>query len=47
MHKKCKMAVITRVLFYMRDDGGKANICVQIVHFFCWLQRLGVTFAAL
>ena len=47
MHKKCKMAVKTHALFYMRDDGAGENICVQIVHFFCWVQCLGVTFAAL
>ncbi len=47
MHKKCKMAVKAHALFYKRDEGKGANICVQIVHFFCWLQRLGVTFAAL
>ena len=41
------MAVKTHALFYMRDDGEGANICVQIVHFFCWVQCLGVTFAAL
>ena len=41
------MAVKTHALFYMRDDGEEANICVQIVHFFCGVQRLGVTFAAL
>ena len=29
------MAVKTHALFYMRDDGEGANICVQIVHFFC------------
>ena len=46
-HKKCKMAVKTHALFYMRDDGEGANICVQIVHFFCWVQCLGVTFVAL
>ena len=28
------MAVKTHALFYMRDDGEGANICVQIVHFF-------------
>ena len=47
MHKKCKMAVKTHTLFYKREDGEGANICVQIVHFFCWVQCLGVTFAAL
>ena len=47
MHKKCKMAVKTHALFYKRDDGDGENICVQIVHFFCWVQCLGVTFAAL
>ena len=41
------MAVKTHALFYMRDDGEGTNICVQIVHFFCWVQCLGVTFAAL
>ena len=41
------MAVKTHALFYMRDDGKGANICVQIVHFFCGVQCLGVTFAAL
>ena len=41
------MAVKTHALFYMRDDGEEANICVQIVHFFCWVKCLGVTFAAL
>uniref|UniRef100_UPI004026E478 hypothetical protein n=1 Tax=Prevotellamassilia timonensis TaxID=1852370 RepID=UPI004026E478 len=41
------MAVKTHALFYMRDDGEGANICVQIVHFFCGVQCLGVTFAAL
>ena len=41
------MAVKTHALFYMRDDGEWTNICVQIVHFFCWVQCLGVTFAAL
>ena len=46
-HKKCKMAVKTHALFYMRDDGEWANICVQIVHFFCGEQCLDVTFAAL
>ena len=30
------MAVKTHALFYMRNDGEKANICVQIVHFFLW-----------
>ena len=33
-YEKCKMAVKTHALFYMRDDGEGANICVQIVHFF-------------
>ena len=28
------MAVKKHTLFYMRDDGEGANICVQIVHFF-------------
>ena len=46
-HKKCKMAVKVHTLFYKRDDGEWANICVQIVHFFCGVQCLGVTFAAL
>ena len=41
------MAVKTRALFYMREDGERANICVQIVHFFCGVQCLGVTFATL
>ena len=41
------MAVKTHALFYMRDDGEGTNICVQIVHFFCGVQCLGVTFAAL
>jgi len=41
------MAVKTHTLFYKRDDGDAAIICVQIVHFFCWVQCLGVTFAAL
>ena len=41
------MAVKTHALFYMRNDGEKANICVQIVHFFCGVQCLGVTFAVL
>ena len=45
--KKCKMAVKTHALFYKRDDGDGAIICVQIVHFFCGVQCLGVTFAAL
>ena len=45
--EKCKMAVKTHTLFYKRDDGEGANISVQIVHFFCWVQCLGVTFAAL
>ena len=34
-------------LFYKYADAEWANICVQIVHFFCWVQCLGVTFAAL
>ena len=41
------MAVKAHALFYKRGDGEGANICVQIVHFFCWVQCLGVTFAAL
>ena len=41
------MAVKTHALFYKRDEGKGTNICVQIVHFFCWVQCLGVTFAAL
>ena len=41
------MAVKTHALFYKRDEGKGANICVQIVHFFCWEQCLDVTFAAL
>ena len=41
------MAVKTHALFYMRDDSKGANICVQIVHFFCGVQCLGVIFAAL
>ena len=41
------MAVKTHALFYKGDDGDWTNICVQIVHFFCWVQCLGVTFAAL
>ena len=41
------MAVKTHALFYKRDDGEWTNICVQIVHFFCWVQCLGVTFVAL
>ena len=41
------MAVKAHTLFYKRDDREGANICVQIVHFFCWVQCLGVTFAAL
>ena len=41
------MAVKTHALFYKREDGEGANISVQIVHFFCWVQCLGVTFAAL
>ena len=41
------MTVKTHALFYMRDNGEEANICVQIVHFFCGVQCLGVTFAAL
>ena len=28
------MAVKTHTLFYKRNDGEGANICVQIVHFF-------------
>ena len=34
------MEVKTHALFYMRDDGEGTNICVQIVHFFCWVQCL-------
>ena len=41
------MAVKTHALFYKRDDGEETNICVQIVHFFCWVLYLGITFAAL
>ena len=41
------MAVKTHALFYMREYGEGINICVQIVHFFCGVQCLGVTFAAL
>ena len=41
------MAVKTHALIYMWTDGEDAIICVQIVHFFCWVQCLGVTFAAL
>ena len=41
------MAVKAHELFYKRVVGEGANICVQIVHFFCWVQCLGVTFAAL
>ena len=41
------MAVKTHALSYKRDDGEKTNICVQIVHFFCWVLYLGITFAAL
>ena len=41
------MAVKAHALFYKRDDGEETNICVQVVHFFCWVQCLGVTFAAL
>ena len=41
------MAVKTHALFYKRGDGEGAIICVQIVHFFCGVQCLGVTFAAL
>ena len=41
------MAVKTHALFYKREDGEGANISVQIVHFFCGVQCLGVTFAAL
>ena len=46
-HEKCKMAVKAHTLFYKRAEGERANICVQIVHFFCGVQCLGVTFAAL
>ena len=46
-HKKCKMVVKAQALFYKRTDGESAIICVQIVHFFCGVQCLGVTFAAL
>ena len=41
------MAVKAHTLFYKRDEGKGVNICVQIVHFFCRMQCLGVTFAAL
>ena len=41
------MAVKTHTFFYKWDEGEGANICVQIVHFFCGVQCLGVTFAAL
>ena len=41
------MAVKAHALFYKREDVEWVNICVQIVHFFCWVQCLGVTFAAL
>ena len=41
------MEVKTHALFYKRNDGEEAIICVQIVHFFCWAQCLGVTFATL
>ena len=41
------MAVKTYALFYKRENGEDANISVQIVHFFWWVQCLGVTFAAL
>ena len=41
------MAVKAQALFHKRTDGEDAIICVQIVHFFCWVQCLGVTFAAL
>ena len=34
MYKKCKMAVKVHVLFYKRENGKGAKICVQIVHFF-------------
>ena len=46
-HKKCKMVVKAQALFYKRTDGEGAIICVQIVHFFCRVKCLGVTFAAL
>ena len=46
-HKKCKMAAKAHAPFYKRADGEGANICVQVVHFFCWVQCLRVTFAAL
>ncbi len=46
-YKKCKMAAKAHALFYKRADGEGANICVQVVHFFWWVQCLGVTFAAL
>ena len=41
------MAVKTHALFYKRGEGKGANICVQIVHFFCGVQCPDVTFAAL
>ena len=41
------MEVKTHALFYKRNDGEEAIICVQIVHFFCWVQCPGVTFATL
>ena len=41
------MAVKAHTLFYKRADGEVAYICVQVVHFFCGVQCLGVTFAAL
>ena len=41
------MAVKAQALFYKWADEEGAIICVQIVHFFCWVQCLGVTFAAL
>ena len=41
------MAVKAQALFYKWDDGEGAIICVQIVHFFCWVQCFGVTFATL
>ena len=47
MCKKCKMTEKAHTLFYKYADAEWANICVQIVHFFCWVQCLGVTFAAL
>ena len=34
------MAVKKHALFYKRGDGEGAIICVQIVHFFCWVQCL-------